>query len=60
MYRLIRSIAAYDSGRVMLATLAAAASIGGNAIVSYARSRTVAMLGEHARHVVDRRLVELV
>lgn len=57
---ILDGIAAGDTRQVVAAAAAAAVSISGGAGLSYARSRTVAMLSERTRHLIDRRLLELV
>lgn len=57
---LLDGLQAADPSQVVLATTGAAASVGGTAVLAYARTKTVAVLAEHTRQLIDRRMIELV
>jgi len=57
---LLDGIAAGHTTQALAAASGSVLSIGGAAALEYGRTRVVAMLAEHARHLIDRRLVELV
>ncbi len=57
---LIDGIQAGDGRTVMLAAAATTASVAGSTALGYAGARIRAVLVEHARHRVDRRLLDLV